>query len=201
MSHNKVQVSNAITVHQGYLRIDKYNLKHTIFSNEWTGMLSREVLEKGLAVAILPYDPKTNHVVLIEQFRIGGFTANKTSPWQIECVAGVVEKDQTVVDTVQREVMEETGLEILDLKPIYRYLSSPGFTSETIEMFCGKVDSARVSGIHGLASEGEFIRAFSMPFEAAFSLLNSNQIENGMTIIALQWLKLNLKQIRNEWQK
>lgn len=200
MSHNQIIVNQQTTPYRGYLRIDHYNLKHTLFSDEWSQDISREVMERGHAVAVLPYDPYSNNVVLIEQFRIGGYTAPNVSPWQIECVAGVIEPDQATSEAAGREVAEETGLELLDLEPIYNYLSSPGCTSETIKMFCGRVDASHVSGIHGLANEGEFIRVFSTPVEKAFSLLENCQVENGMTIIALQWLKINIEKIRNKWR-
>ena len=83
---------------------------------------------------------------------------------------------------------------------MHTYLSSPGCTSETVKMFCGHVDAEGVGGVHGLASEGEYIRVFSMPVEQAFAWLVNGRIENGMTIIALQWLKLNLGQIRSKWK-
>ena len=200
MSENQVVVSERTTPYRGYMRLDHYKLKHTIFDGEWSIDLSREVLERGHAVSVLPYDPFRDEVVLIEQFRIGAYTAPETSPWQIECVAGIIEPHQLAEDIAHRETEEETNLRILDLEPIHTYLSSPGCTSETIQMFCGHVDANDVGGFHGLASEGEYIRAFAMHVEQAFSWLANGRIENGMTIIALQWLKLNFTQIQDKWR-
>ena len=103
------------TAYQGYMRLDQYQLKHTVFDGSWSIDLSREVLERGHAVAVLPYDPVADKVVLIEQFRIGGYTSPKSSPWQIECVAGMIEPQQLPEDAAYRETQEETGLRILDL--------------------------------------------------------------------------------------
>ena len=200
MSENQVVVSERTTPYRGYMRLDHYKLKHTILDGEWSTDLSREVLERGHVVSVLPYDPFRDEVVLIEQFRIGAYTAPETSPWQIECVAGIIEPHQLAEDTAYRETEEETNLRILDLEPIHTYLSSPGCTSETIQMFCGHVDANDVGGVHGLASEGEYLRVFPMHVEQAFSWLANGRIENGMTIIALQWLKLNLNQIQGKWR-
>ena len=200
MLENQVVVSERTTPYRGYMRLDHYKLKHTILDGEWSIDLSREVLERGHVVSVLPYDPFRDEVVLIEQFRIGAYTAPETSPWQIECVAGIIEPHQLAEDTAYRETEEETNLRILDLEPIHTYLSSPGCTSETIQMFCGHVDANDVGGVHGLASEGEYLRVFSMHVEQAFSWLANGRIENGMTIIALQWLKLNLNQIQGKWR-
>ena len=51
--------------YQGYMRLDQYQLKHTVFDGSWSIDLSREVLERGHAVAVLPYDPVADKVVLI----------------------------------------------------------------------------------------------------------------------------------------
>ena len=200
MTNNEVVVTERTSPYRGYMRLDHYRLKHTTFDGEWSNSLSREVLERGHSVSVLPYDPFKNEVVLIEQFRIGAYAAPQTSPWQIECVAGLIEPHQLPVDTAHRETHEETSLRILDLEPIHTYLSSPGCTTETIQMFCGHVDAGEVGGVHGLAHEGEYIRVFSTPVEEAFDWLANGRIENGMTIIALQWLKLNLIQIQSKWR-
>ena len=199
MSKHQVIVSKRTTPFCGYMRVDHYRLKHTIFNGEWSIDLSREVLERGHAVAVLPYDPFRNVVVLIEQFRIGGYAAPNTSPWQIECIAGIIEPHQLAVEAAHRETSEEAGLRILDLEPMHTYLSSPGCTSETIQMFCGHVVADSVGGVHGLADEGEYIRVISAPLEQAFSWLSNGRIENGMTIIALQWLKINLSKVQGKW--
>ena len=199
MSKHQVIVSKQMTAYRGYMRLDHYRLKHTIFDGDWSMELSREVLERGHAVAVLPYDPLSNVVVLTEQFRIGGYTAPNTSPWQIECIAGIIEPDQLAIEAAHRETSEEAGLRILNLEPMHTYLSSPGCTSETVQMFCGQVVADNVGGVYGLADEGEYIRVISAPLEQAFSWLTNGRIENGMTIIALQWLKINLSKVQGKW--
>ena len=163
--------------YQGYMRLDQYQLKHTVFDGSWSIDLSREVLERGHAVAVLPYDPVADKVVLIEQFRIGGYTSPKSSPWQIECVAGMIEPQQLPEDAAYRETQEETGLLIHDLTPVHTYLTSPGCTSETVQLYCGIVDSRDAGGLFGLAEEGEYIRVFTSPVDEAFSWLSTGRIQ------------------------
>ena len=195
----QVQVSERTTPYRGYMRLDVYRLRHHDFNGGWSIDLSREVLERGNAVAVLPYDPDRDEVVLIEQFRIGAYTAPETSPWQIECVAGMIETHHLAEETAHRETEEETGLNLYELVPVHRYLSSPGCTSETIQMYCGRVDAAGAGGLSGVAHEGEYIRVFTVSAEEAFAMLDSGRIENGMTIIALQWLKLNRQRLLDAW--
>jgi ADP-ribose pyrophosphatase len=194
-----VQVETRTTPYRGYMRLDIYKFRHRVFDRGWSDDISREVVERGHVVAVMPYDPARDEVVLLEQFRIGAYTSPGMSPWQIECVAGIVEPHQTALDAAAREMEEETGATVGDLEPIHTYLTSPGFTSESICMYCGRVDTDGIGGIYGLAHEGEYIRVFTASSEEAFGLLDSGRIENGMTIIALHWLRHHRARLREKW--
>ena len=61
--------------------------------------------------------------------------------------------------------------------------------------------SATATGIHGVATEGEDIRVFVVSATEAFLMLDSQKIYNSMTIIALQWLKVNRDIVRKKWLK
>ena len=113
------------------------------------------------------------------------------SPWLIEVVAGIIEEGESPETVVRRECIEEAGCEITDIVPICQYLVTPGGSSETMFSFCGRVDSSGVSGIYGVPSEGEDIRAFVINSKDAFKMLNSGKIQNSMTIIPLQWFEKN----------
>jgi ADP-ribose pyrophosphatase len=194
-----IQVETRTTPYRGYMRLDIYKFRHRVFDRGWSDNISREVVERGHVVAVLPYDPARDEVVLLEQFRIGAYTSPGMSPWQIECVAGIVEPHQTALDAAAREMEEETGATVGDLEPIHTYLTSPGFTSESICMYCGRVDTDGIGGIYGLAHEGEYIRVFTASSDEAFRLLDSGRIENGMTIIALHWLRHHRTRLREKW--
>ena len=64
--------------------------------------LVREVLERGHAVVVLPFDPKRNQVVLIEQFRIGALGV-VADPWLVEPVAGIIEPGEQALEVARRE--------------------------------------------------------------------------------------------------
>ena len=169
--------------------------------------MSREVFERGHAVVVLPYDPKRDEVVLIEQFRPGAYAAlasewfdDRASPWLVECVAGIIEKGESPEDVARREMVEETGLEITDIQPIHHYLVSPGGSSESVFSFCGRVDASNAEGIYGITEEHENIRVFSVPAEDAFGLMDRGRIYNAMTIISLQWLATNRGRLRGVWR-
>jgi len=198
MSDRDFEIIARDVLFQGFFRIERYRLRHRLFSGEWSGELVRELFERGHAAAVLPYDPVRDEVVLIEQFRIGALHA-PGGPWLLEIVAGMMESDETAAEVVRREAREEAGCRIEALVPIYEYLVSPGGTSERISLFCGKVDADGVGGLHGCSAEGEDIRASAVRFEEALAMLAAGRINSASPIIALQWLSLNRDRLRRDW--
>ena len=129
-----VQIINEASVYQGFFEIKKFKLKHRLFSGGWSKELHRELFCRGHAVAILLYDPAQDKVVLIEQFRIGALD-NKNGPWLLEIPAGIVEPEEKAEAVAIREAKEEAGCEIKKLIPICDTYSSPGGSSETVQLF------------------------------------------------------------------
>lgn len=201
-----VELIEKSTPYQAFFRIDHYALKHKLFNGGWGAELSREVFERGHAVCGLLYDPDLDKLVFIEQFRPGAYAAlsspwfdDQTSPWLIELVAGIIEQGETPEDVIKRESIEEASCEILSLEQIFHYLVSPGGATESMFSFCCRVDASRVGGVHGLKEEGEDIRVFTISVEEAFEWLDQGKIINSMTIIPLQWFRLNHQSIREKW--
>ena len=196
-----VQVLSRTTPYRGFMRLDIYKFRHQVFDRGWSDEISRELLERGHAVAVIPYDPLRDEVVLLEQFRIGAYSAPGMSPWQIECVAGMIEPHQTNEEAARRETEEEAGAVVLDLEPVHTYLTSPGCKSETIAMYCGRINADGVGGVFGLAHEGEYMRVFAVSSDEAFRLLDTGRIENGTTIIALHWLRHHRARLIEKWRE
>ena len=201
-----VEVIEKQPAFQGYFRVDRYLLKHRLHGGGWSGPLSREVFERGHVAAVVPYDPVRDEIVFIEQFRVGAYAALQSpwladgfSPWLLEFVAGIIGDGETPEGVAVREGREETGLEITDLIPVANYLSSPGGCSEYVQVYCGRVDAEGAGGIFGLDHENEDIRVLAVPAAEAFQWLKDGRISNGLTLIALQWLKLNRDRVRRDW--
>jgi ADP-ribose pyrophosphatase len=194
-----IQILEKTLRYKGFFEIVHYRFRHRLFAGGWSGEIQREVFERGHAAAVLPYDPAADAVVLIEQFRIGALVAG-LEPWQIEIVAGIIEDGELPEDVARRESQEEAGATIGTLLPIYRYMVSPGGASESVQVYCGRVDSKGLGGIHGLPEENEDIRVEVHSFAAAMAALDAGKITNAVTIIALQWLALNRGRLRETWR-
>ncbi|MCO6427229.1 NUDIX domain-containing protein [Nitrosomonas communis] len=198
MTDEDVEIIQKELCFHGFFRMERYTLRHRLFNGDWSRPLIRELLERGHAAAILPYDPVRDQVVLIEQFRVGAMSV-ATGAWLLEIVAGIIEADEAAEDVVRREAVEEAGCDILDIVPLYDYLVSPGGTTERIALFCGKVNSAQMGGIYGKMEEGEDIQVHVMSLGDALTLLGSGKIISASAIIALQWLALNREYLHKIW--
>jgi len=190
VTENDVDIIEKTVAFKGYFQIDRYLLRFRRFDGSWSKPVTREIFERGHAVGLLLYDPDLDRVGLCEQFRPGAHAAGWT-PWLIEIPAGIIDEGQTPEQAAIREAKEETGLVIENPRPICRYLVTPGGSSESMQIFAGKIDSTQLSGVHGLGTENEDIRVFPLAAEEAFGWIEQGRICNSMTIIALQWLALH----------
>ena len=198
MNKQDITIIDEQWLHQNFLRLKRYQLRHRLFSGELSKTVSREVVIRPRVAAVLPYDPILDQVVLIEQFRIGAIN-DPVSSWLMEIVAGVAEGEESPETLARREMSEESGLETLELLPIYEYWVSPGFCDERVALFCGRVDASEAGGIHGLAGEGEDIRVSTLSAEQAFAAVANGKINNSASMLALLWLQINHTRLRKQW--
>jgi ADP-ribose pyrophosphatase len=198
-----VTVLTAETAFDGYFQIIRYRLRHALFDGGESGIIQREVFERGHAVAVLPYDPVRDEVVLVEQFRAGALEVpidDAPDPWLLEIVAGIVEPGEALAEVAKREAAEEAGLALLDLQPVCRYFVSPGGTSETCALYVARIDSSRAGGVHGGAEESEDIKVHVVAVDTALAWLEAGRIRAATPIIALQWLALHRDELKRRWR-
>jgi ADP-ribose pyrophosphatase len=186
------------TVFDGHFRVHRRTFEHRQFAGGWSDPVVREVFERGDAVGVLPYDPATDSLVMIEQFRPGAVRDND-SPWMLELIAGIVDPGESDEDVVFREAMEEAACELSELVPIATVFPSAGACTEQVRLFCGRVEKAAIGELHGLQEEGEDILVHSVSRKDALQLLADNHIPNGHTLIALQWLHIHGEELRERW--
>lgn len=195
--YKDVKTLNVELCYQGFCRVEKFTLQTRLFNGDWSVPYTREMVTQRFAVAALPYDPLLDCVVLIEQFRPGALEKPNGTPWLLEIVAGLMDKEheETPEELIRREMREEAGLEVIALEPIYEYLVSPGILTERIKLYCAKVDASKAPQFCGLPCEHEDIRLHVVPTATAFAAVRSGRINNSAAIIALQWLELHLDKI------
>jgi ADP-ribose pyrophosphatase len=193
-----VEIVDQSTVFQGFFTINTYKFRHRLYKGGWSEVVTREMFERGHAVVVLPYNAKTDEIVLIEQIRLGALPSSAT-PWLLEAVAGMIGEGESHEEVARREAMEEAGLELGKLWPILSYLSSPGGTTERIHLFLGELTHPVTTGIFGLAEEHEDIKVHQVPLAKAQQMLAAGLIDNAATVIALQWLALHHSEVQAKW--
>lgn len=194
----QIEILNKEIAYSGFFRLEKYRLKHTLFAGGWSAEIVRELFVRGSCIAVLLYDPRNDHMVLIEQFRVGALGQTEKA-WLVEIVAGAIEEGETAEEVAYRESLEEAGCEIQELMVINEFYTTPGACAEKITLFCGKIDSAHVGGIHGLDHEDEDILVRSVHFDEVYKMLENGEIESAIPIIAIQWLALNRQTLKRKW--
>ncbi|MDD2557513.1 MAG: NUDIX domain-containing protein [Desulfuromonadaceae bacterium] len=186
-----VEVVHTTEEYAGFLKVLKFQLRHRLYNGEMSHIITRELVERGQAVAVLLYDPQADAVVLIEQFRIGALH-DPDSAWMLEVVAGMVEQGESLTDVARRECHEESGCYPSSLHYIGRYYLTPGGSSEQIHIFYAEVDSSGLHGtLAGVEGESEDIRVQAVPWSEVVSLMDSGRILNATAMLALQWLRLH----------
>jgi ADP-ribose pyrophosphatase len=199
MSKETAEIVRQEVAFQGYFKVVRYFFRHTLHKGGMSGEVSREVFERGQAGGVLMYDPGRDEVVLIRQFRAGAYVAGR-HPWTWEVVAGIIEEKETAEIMIRRETVEEAGIKVGELIPIQNVMLTPGACSEACQIFLGRIDSSKAGGVFGLADEHEDILVKVMPFADAYAMVERNEVDNAVGVIALQWLALHRDEVRKRWR-
>ncbi|HHE9992627.1 TPA: ADP-ribose diphosphatase [Haemophilus influenzae] len=201
-SQQDIEILGEQTLYEGFFTLKQIQFKHKLFAGGQSGVVTRELLIKGAASAVIAYDPKEDSVILVEQVRIGAayHPESNRSPWLLELIAGMVEKGEKPEEVALRESEEEAGIQVKNLTHCLSVWDSPGGIVERIHLFVGEVDSSQAKGIHGLAEENEDIRVQVVKREQAYQWMCEGKIDNGIAVIGLQWLQLNYAQLQQSWK-
>lgn len=195
-----VELLGKETPFRGFFRVDKLTLRHRAYQGGWGQPVTREIFVRGEAAAVLPYDPCRQEILLVEQFRVGAY-GWRPSPWCLELIAGIADKDgESHASLVRREAVEEAGIELDDVEEICRYMPSPGGSDERLTLFIACADLSEAGGVYGQPDEGEDIRVVKVSVQGIPELLASGVLDNAASIIALQWLQLHKSEVDARWR-
>lgn len=167
------------------------------------GALSPQVTRAGFvmadAVTVLPYDPVSDQVMLVEQFRYGPWLRGDPNPWSLEPVAGRIDPGETPEQAARREAAEEAGLALGAMVQIGRYYPTPGGVTEYLVSYVGLCSlSADCEGVGGVLAEAEDIRSHVIPFTRLMALVDSGEVENGPLLLSALWLAANRARLQAE---
>ncbi|HEX7081609.1 MAG TPA: NUDIX domain-containing protein [Gammaproteobacteria bacterium] len=183
----RVTIKRVTPLYDGFLKVNGYELEAERHEGG-VQHVTREVMERGHAVAVLAYDPARDEAVLVNELRAGIVAAGE-HPFTDALAAGIVGEDETPVEAAVREMKEETGLDLRDPVLVHpgAYVS-PGGTSEKISIVLGFVDASRAGGVHGNAAEQEDILTVVLPAEELIDRARRGEITDMKTLVAAYWL-------------
>ena len=151
----------------------------------------REVYHTANGVTVLLYNKEKKTVLLTRQLRIASFLNHNTTGLLLEACAGIQE-DESACDSVLREIYEETGFSVSNVKKIFELYSSPGSNTEMLHYFVAEyADDQKINEGGGLEEEQEDIEVVEMSFEDAYLKIASGEIKDAKTVILLQYAKAN----------
>lgn len=199
-SGSDVNVTAQDSFQAGFFELRRYELSYKLAVGGWSPILPSECLIHAGTVAVLPYDPYADKVVLIERFRVGAMD-ELAGPWQIELPSGMYDPDGlSTEDRAFIEAETVASLNLMDVECVCRYLSSPGFTNEKVYLYCGGVVFDEAGADHWAAGLRDEVSCHLMDRAEAFGAMQEGYINNAVTIIALQWLQLNYERLREKWR-
>ena len=195
----EVEIVERASGYSGVFRLGLLKLRHRTFAGDMSPVLTREVFERGNAAAVLPYDPRSDSVLLIRQFLIGAHLSGRPNR-PLQAIAGIVEPGETGRDVAAREAVEEAGCRIGRVERAHAFLPSPGGSSEYVETFVAEANLSDAGGQFGLEEEHEDIRAEVLPAEAAIALLDAGAIEAGPAVVLLSYFARHRDRSRSTWR-
>lgn len=148
---------------------------------------SREVYDRGNGAVILLYNVTRLTVLVTRQFRMPAYVNGCEDGLLIEACAGLLD-GQDPAACIRREAEEETGFRVRAPRQVFEAYMSPGSVTERLHFFVAEYeDRDRVSGGGGDVSEGEEIETIEMTLSEAMRMIDSGAIQDGKTIMLLQY--------------
>lgn len=191
-----VEVERHHRPYMNFYAVEEMDLRFRKQDGTMSETVNRGALILGEAVVVLPYDPRRDTVLLVEQFRAPVYIGGSRNPWIWEPVAGLIDPGETPEATALREAEEEAGVRPDRLVPVGPAYSSSGSTTDYLHLFIGLCDFDRRAPAVGLVSEGEDIRSRELSFDALMDDLDAGAFTD-LPLIALgHWLARHRAKLR-----
>ncbi len=148
---------------------------------------TRDVIRHNGSVIILAVDTSKNPAdptILIErQYR------HAAGQFLLELPAGRIEPGEAPLAAAKRELIEETGFRAKRWSRLVRYYASPGFLSETMQVFLAEDIRAGVAQ----PEEDEKIELMHIPLSELIGMIESGKVLDGKTILSVMLYAANRK--------
>jgi GDP-mannose pyrophosphatase NudK len=151
---------------------------------------SREAYDRGNGAAILLYNPVQKTVILTRQFRLPTYINGNDDGMLIEVCAGLLDKDNPE-DCIRKEIQEETGYNITEVRKVFEAYMSPGSVTEILYFFVAEYNHQQKINAGGGVEEEEDIEVLELDFQKALEMISRGEIRDAKTILLLQYAQIH----------
>lgn len=149
------------------LRVDDVLLPNGKFAK-------REIVEHPGGVGILAVN-ENNKIIMVKQYR------KPAEKVMIEIPAGKLEYNEDPSECAKRELMEETGYIAKNVKHLFSFYPSPGFSKEVLHLYLA--DDIKKGEPH--RDDDEFLEIQECSIEEIKNMLKDKIIDDAKTLIAI----------------
>ena len=142
----------------------------------------REILNVGDVVFALCFSPEEKKFYLIKQFRPFYFVRNKTLKYEI--VGGLVDKGESLIAALKREIKEEIGVKTKKIVKLTTYCPVPGYSDEIVHVYYAEVEKIKRKTLYN-KNENEEIKIFKLSLTELKKINESKSIQNVLTKISI----------------
>lgn len=160
-------------VHQGTI----FGVERIAYRDASGHDLVRDIVRHPGAVTVVPV-LDDGRLVMIRNWRLS------VERWLDEFCAGKLERGEDPASAALRELEEECGYTAGAIRPIGRFLTSPGFADERMHVF----EASRLTPVPQRLETGEQIEVVIRTPAEVEAMIQDGRLEDGKTISAfLQW--------------
>lgn len=165
---------NSKTIYEGKV----INLKVNDVKLENGTLATREIVEHPGGVCVISIDDDRN-VLMVKQFR---------APFQavlLEAPAGKLDKNEPHLECGKREFLEETGYIAGKMTYMGMFYPSVGFLNEKIHIYIAENLTKSTQQL----DDDEFLNVEKYPLPQLLKMVETNEIKDAKTVIAILMLK------------
>lgn len=153
-----------------------------------------DIVDTHDSVAILLYHKDLDSFVFVKQFRPSIYLKNNDG-FTYELCAGIVDKDKSLIEIAQEEILEETGYDVSlnDLQKVTSFYTAVGFAGGLQTFYFATIDESMRVG-EGGGIENENIEVIYLKREEALSFMfdGAHATTSGL-MFALMWYFKNFE--------
>lgn len=152
-------------------------------------VIKREIEHHGDAIAVLPYDPQRKIAILVRQLRAPVLLAARQQDL-LEVIAGMID-DDGAENSARRESLEEAGLRLGAVEHAGRMWTSPGVSTERMDLYLAAyADTDRIGDGGGLAEDHENITVVEMSLDELARAADAGTLADMKLFALVQTLRL-----------